>query len=359
MPLTLTLAKLRFPLNENISEPIEVTLEIKEYYATSWTLIDDNVNVEVDGTISGSPLPSITIDPELKYVLRATNELCGLDYTQALIINPYCQPGYTMAPDSSYCYWIEETEATPPSDPENTISQVGAGYCTYGTVIFDLGYSQDGTGTFTQIPYVNVFWVNGPGYPTVSATTTDGPLNRSGVWSTTVLEGQRVGYAVCVDLPEDGIYYAGLACNDRGTIRVDGNTIVDQDRAALGTYFRANGYPGAIDSRMGFIFFYIYPVFLTAGTHVIEVLGINTNGVMPNDASVGVEVYNLTAAEITAATSYVDLGAGLIFSSKDYVGQPIQVGSDNIGYSCPVGFSLQPCTSPVNCVRVLTTPVLY
>jgi hypothetical protein len=364
--LTLTISKLRFPSNANISNPITVILEYKEYYSDSFTVIDTGVNVDVDGAILESPLPTITIDPTLKYVIRATNELCDFQYEQTVIINPYCPAPYTVSDDGTFCFLVEETEATPPTGPENAVAVLGPNnfyYSMFGTLIFDPGYDLDGTGPFTQISYANTFWVNGAGYPThPSLSDTDGPLNRTAVWSPTVLEPQQIGFSICVDLPETGTYYVGVACDDFGQINVDGTTIVLQDRDALKTYIQANGYPypiGADPNQIAFNFWYVYPVEMTSGVHVIEIIGNNTSGSIAGGAAIGCEIYNLTSAEIQAATDYVGMGDGLIFSSKDYVGQPIQIGSGGVGYTCPDGYSLQTCSSPFICRRVLTTPILY
>lgn len=366
--LTLVITTLRFTNNNVIDNPIVAGLYIKGYYQpdSSYVLIEDNVNIDVDGTVLASPLPSTSIDPTQKYVLKAVNKLCGFEYIQPVIIYPYCPVGYTISDDSSYCYISSEVPATPPVNSENAELVSGPNnyfYGIFGSVIFDPGYSVNGTGSFTQIPYTNTFWVNGAGYPThPSVSNTDGPLNRSGVWSHTVSNPQKVGFSVCLNLLSDVVYYVGLGCDDIGQINVDGNTVVSQDRTALKAYMQAHGYsyPVGLDpNQVTFNFWYIYPISLSAGTHVIEIIGNNTSGTVAGAASIGCEVYNLTAAAITAATSYGAMGAGLVFSSKDYVGMPIQVGTGGIGYTCPAGYSLKYCDSPPSCVSMITTPVLY
>lgn len=359
MPLTLTIQRLRFPNNGSISNPITASLYIKQYYDLNFTLIASGVNVDVDGTVLDSPLPTTTVEPTEKYVLKAVNELCGFEYEQNLIINPYCPVGYEIAEDQTYCFFTEETDATPPTGSENAVSQTSIGYNPYGTIIFDEGYNVNGTGSFNAISYANSFWVNGIGYPSTTGTLVDGPMNRAGIWSSTVFVDQQIGFAACITVPADGIYYVGVSCDDLSIIKIDGNVIIEQDRAALGAFFRANGYPLAADDQMGFNFFYIYPVMLTSGVHVVEMIGVNTQGTMSGNASLACEIYNLTASEIESATSYVDMGAGLIFSSKDNVGNPIEIGTGGLGYECPDGFSLKTCASPFVCTRTITTPILY
>lgn len=276
-----------------------------------------------------------------------------------------CPIGYTLSEDQTYCFQISTTPATPPSGSENAVSVSGPNnyyYGIFGSLIFDPGYNTDGTGTFTQISYANGFWVNGPGYPAYpSASNTLGPLNRAGVWSTTVLSPQTIGFTTCVTLPSNGTYYIGMACDDFAQIKVDGNIIVSQNRNALKAYLQANGYsyPIGLDpNQVTFNFWFIYPIFLTAGDHTIEVIGNNASGTITGSATLGCEIYNLTSSQIQAAVSYGDMGAGLIFSSKDFVGQPIQIGSGGIGYTCPDGYSLILCDGPAYCTRTLTTAII-
>jgi hypothetical protein len=253
-----------------------------------------------------------------------------------------CSEDYTLAPDGSYCYLIEETAADPPSGgiPENTVASPNAVYSAVGSFIYDFGYDTDGVGTFTQIPVSNGFWVNGPG-DGGDHTTTDGPMNRSALWSTTSLDNQDIGFSVCLDLPETSVYYIGLGGDNRCRIVIDSIVIVDQDVSALGTL---HGWGGQTPFKL----WHIYPVTLSAGPHVIELIGHNDSSA----AALGAEIYHNTAAEITAATSYDDLD--LIFSTKDYIGQPVQLGSDDVGYSCPAGYSLAACEDPIVCRRILT-----
>lgn len=347
--ITLSISKLQFPNNANISNPIVVDLFIKGYYApdSAYSLIEANVNVGVDGTILASPLPATSIDPSQKYVLKAVNDLCGFIYTQPVILYPRCQPGYTLSSDDSYCYIESIVPATPPSSPQNTVSQTNGNYSAYGTFIYAPGYTSDGTGPSTQISTSNGFWIN----PT--SDLTDGPLNRSGLWVPSPGSNQQIGYSVCINLPIDATYLIGIGTDNYGIINVDGNNIVTQNPTTLAAQYNSM-FPG-IGDFVTFRIWHVYPVALTAGAHVLELSGFNVSG----PAALGAEVYNMTPSALSAVTSYAGMGAGLIFSSKDYIGMPVQLGTSGIGYSCPSGYSLKYCDSPPDCVRILTTPVLY
>lgn len=253
-----------------------------------------------------------------------------------------CSEGYTLAPDGSYCYLIEETAPDPPSGgtPENTVAAPNDVYTAAGSFIYDFGYSSDGTGTFTQISFSNGFWVNGPG-DGGNHTLTDGPMNRSALWSTTSLSDQDIGFSVCVDLPSTSVYYIGMGGDNRCRIVIDGTVIVDQNVTTMGAL---HGWGAATPFKL----WHIYPVTLAAGPHVIELIGHNDSGA----AGLGAEIYHNTAAEIAAATSYDDLD--LIFSTKDYIGEPVQLGTDDVGFTCPSGYSLAACEDPFVCRRILT-----
>jgi hypothetical protein len=344
--VTIIISRLWFQ-NLPLPLPITVSLYYKTYYSGSFTLIDSGVPVDVNGNITASPLPSASIDPSQKYVLRAVNEQCGAVYDQALFINPYCPPGYALASDDSFCYVTLEIAATPPGASENTVPETNVAYTDHASFIYDPGYNVDGTGTSTIINPANTWWWNS--IPNTSA----GPLNRSGLWATTTLSSQTVGFSVCINVAVDSTMYVGMGVDNFGSIVLDGTTIVNQDVAALQAQYDLI-YPG-IGPAVTFKIWHIYPVFFAAGSHALEIIGNNDSGI----AAMGCEVYNLTASQIAAATSYADMGAGLVFSSKDFIGMPVQLGSDDIGYSCPAGYSLKYCDSPVVCVRTITTPILY
>jgi hypothetical protein len=347
--LTLTISRLLFPNGQPIESPITVGLFIKQYYQpdSAYQLIEDNVSIDVNGNVLASPLPATVIDPTEQYILKAVNDLCGFVWTQDVIIYPYCPVGYTLSDDASVCSITTETMATPPTDPTNTVSVTNGNYSLYGTFIYAPGYNNDGTGPSSQIPTSNPFWIN----PT--ADTTDGPLNRSGLWVSPPLINQQIGYSICLTVPVAGTYYIGIGTDNFGIINIDGKNIVTQNPTTLAAQYNAM-FPGIADF-VTFRIWHVYPVVLSAGEHVLELSGFNVSGV----AALGTEVYNLTQAELEAATSYSAMGSGLIFSSKDFIGMPVQLGSGGIGYSCPMGGSLKLCDSPPTCVTVLTTPVLY
>jgi hypothetical protein len=252
-----------------------------------------------------------------------------------------------LSADSSYCYKNVDTAATPPSSSENTVAAPYFNYGAYGSVIYSPGYDIGGFGPFTLISLSNTFWNN------ATESFALGPNNRTALWATTTTDSQQVGFTVCITAPVSGTYYVGCFGDNYIQILADGVYVVSMNVTNMAAYFEANGYPG-IGPAVTFYLWHIYPVVLTAGTHVIEIIGNNVVG----PAAMGAEIYNATSAQIQSATSYVDLGAELIFSTKDFIGQPVQIGSGGIGYSCPAGSSLVLCSGPAFCRQVLTTSII-
>lgn len=282
---------------------------------------------------------------QVKLIFRGP--LCQESMTQFSLLYPEtacCPAGYTASPDTTYCYKIQDVAATPPSGAVlNLVAVSAAAYSTCGSYIYNTGYALDGTGTATQIPLSNGFWKNGAG-ACADATTTEGPLNRTGVWTSVTSSDQDIGFGICLNLPEAKTYYIGIAADNYGIVKVDNITIIQQNPTALGTQY-------GVGPAATFKVWHIYPVHLAAGPHIIELRGHNDTSV----AALGCEIYNATKAELEAATSYIALGEKLIFSSKNEVGQPAQLGTANSAYTCPTGYSIAACATPVVCRKILTT----
>jgi hypothetical protein len=329
--------------------------EVPGSYGTlvEYRLLGDSVWTKP--TTPDNPTLSNTYTIELEtgqyYYVRLTtlSNTCGSQSITKRIFVPTesdtcCTYPYLLAPDGSYCYYEEEVAATAPSGgtAEIAVDKSNVAYATCGSYIYDPGYNLDGTGTSTQITTANTFWANGG--TCTDNNTIDGPLNRAGLWATTTTDNQDVGFSVCVDIPESKTYYVGIGCDNYGILKLDGVTVVEQDATALGVQY-------SVGVAAAFKVWHIYPIDLTAGPHIIEMIGHNVSSA----AALGAEIYDATSAELIAATSYVDLGAKLIFSTKDMIGQEIQIGSGGLGYTCPDGYALASCETPPVCRKILTT----
>lgn len=290
-----------------------------------------------------------TIDIDI--YIKAVND-CDNTFTITKIIpglERCCAGGYTLSEDETECIKIVTTTATPPISSENTVAKTNTDYSVCGSYIFS-SFLVNGTGVASQIPLTNSWWRNGAGACVVPQFVNQGPMNRCALWAVSEFPDQQVGFTVCIDVPETKTYYMGIGSDNFSIIKVDGVTILSQDAAAMGIQF---GVPSlAAPLRV----WCIYPIILTAGiTHVVELIGQNFSNPIPNPAAMGAEIYNNTPSEIIAATNYVDLD--LIFSTKNYVGQPVQIGNGGIGYTCPPGYSLVLCDGPAYCQKIDTIPV--
>lgn len=326
-------------------------IEYKKVGESTWTTPTSPANPTTNETYP------LTLEPGFDYYVRVS--AVGLDCTTRYKIIPIesttcCPDGYTLSPDESYCYIVDEVPATPPSGgtPENSVPKSFDQYSKYGAVIYNPGYDLDGTGTNTRItPLSNTYWAN------PSLNTTDGALNRTGLWGTTETANQIVGFSYCFDLTESKIYYIGAAADNEVLIRLDGVDIVDMDEDAITTYLYTLYSIVDVSYKAPYTFWHIYPVTIPAGPHIIEVIGRNGSVPGVNPGTIGIEIYDNTAAELQAATSSGDLD--IVFTTADIrSGFPLQIGSDGVGYTCPDGYSLDSCNEPYTCKRLITTPTI-
>jgi hypothetical protein len=259
-----------------------------------------------------------------------------------------CPVGFSASVDSSFCYQIATTAATAPTSGETSIARTKIDYSICGSWIYS-SFNTDGTGASIQIPTSNSFWVNGIGNCLAGGTLSGGPMNRCALWATSQLSSQSIGFSVCIDIPESKTYYIGIGTDNYGSIKIDGNVILAQDRFAMDTQYGTPGGSGPLRVWA------IYPVDISAGSHTLELIGTNGPEPTPNPAALGTEIYDNTPDQISAATSYGQLN--VIFSTKDYIGQPIQLGTNGIGYTCPDGYSLVLCNGPAYCTRTTTSAI--
>lgn len=290
---------------------------------------------------------TLSLETGKSYNIRVSAEgNCTKKYVLTIISvegEECCPPTYTLSLDGTFCYKTDVVAVTSPTSPENAVSVSNNAYSTDGSWIYDAGYNVNGTGTSTKITILNNYWKNGVGNGS-DGNSSDGPLNRCGVWAVTTTSNQDVGFSVCIDILEEKTYYVGFGSDNYGILRVNGATIIQQDATALDTQYSLGGSP--------FKVWHIYPLTLQAGSNVVEILGHNVSSA----AAIGAQIYDNTSTEISSATSNANLN--FIFNSADFVGQPIQIGTSGIGYECPSGYSLVLCDGPAYCTRTLTTSTI-
>ncbi len=339
IPLRLT--KIKLPPDN--TQNIVVDLSYKEYYSPNFTLLATNVPVLANGTIQASPAIQFNIDPTKKYIIQSINLLCDGVYEQLVEVFPYCDAGFQLSQDGTFCFMEELATAIPPTNPMVTVARTGPSYNTCGSYIYHPGWLVNGTGPSDIIPLVNTFWRNGG--TCVDNNTSDGVMNRAGLWGATTTNNQDIGFSRCITVTEEKTYYIGISCDNYGFIDIDGVNVLTQNETAVNAQYSVTG--------ACFKVFHIYPIVLKAGNHIIEASGHNVSGA----AGLAIEIYDNTAVEIAAATSYADLN--LVFSTKDFIGMPVQIGSGGSGYSCEEGFALSYCDSPIVCKRTIISNLKY
>lgn len=160
------------------------------------------------------------------------------------------------------------------------------------------------------------------------------PLSRTGIWTCMGSSGGRqplntpVRFAAAFNAPATKTYYIGLAADNEAYAYIDGVLIVHLSMANS-----SDGNP--------FNYWHVYPVNLSQGNHTLVMQATNTGSA----ATMGCEIYNNTAAEINAATSYSNLN--LLFTTRDAIGQNLGIGT----LSCSSGY-LDMSTGTPSCLLV-------
>jgi len=213
-------------------------------------------------------------------------------------------------------------------------------YSSFGTQFFASGFNSDGTGSldfeygtpFVGGTYLGTLWGN------AAFNLTDGPLNRCGLWTTPYgvqPTNVWVGFSTCLTgLTVSQTYYVGIGADNEYRLVLDGVEIL-------------NTIPNAWFD-LQFKWWHVYPVFIGAGNHTLEVFGLNSG----SDAVFGCEIYNNTLQQLTAATNYNQLNV-LFTTSGQTLATIVQDPSNgqylSSGFTCPSGYTYSICSG--TCVQ--------
>ena len=196
-------------------------------------------------------------------------------------------------------------------------------YSMYGTRIYSPGYSSGGAGSYVSIAGSNSYWGNS------SLNLTNGPLNRCGKWSSATanqtgasnglpMGNTWIGTSFIFNVPESKTYYFGMAGDDFAEFKLDGQSVI---------LFSS--------SVANYEYWHVYPINLTAGTHLFEISALNTIG----KASYGFELYDNTLAELQAAS--VSSPANIILSTTSATSANYY--KQNSGCrTCPESYAVNP-----------------
>jgi hypothetical protein len=168
----------------------------------------------------------------------------------------------------------------------------------------------------------------------------DGRLNEIGLWACdedlnglagTEPFNEWIGFSRCLEVAEGAEYVVGIAADNAVRFKVDGVEI----------FHHTTGNAAA------FNFWWMTPITLSAGVHVIEMQGLNHF----NAAAFGAELYGPFPTGSTgndAAMAALDYENNIIWSTGEQIGQPFISGSTS-GYSCPDGYAVNTCGEEVTC----------
>lgn len=244
--------------------------------------------------------------------------------------------------DSSYdwtsysetqCYRIDTTGSTEPVFNLPAVPNRKLVFSKLGTRFYDFGFNLNGTGTILATLNVVDVWQ--------SSSSTNGPMNRCSIWTTTDSGGQPVkkwlGFSKCFTITENKTYYFGVAADNDFRAVLDGVEILN----TLGGPYDNDTY--------AFNFWHIYPINLSAGYHILELYGLN-QGLY---GAFGCTIYDNTLLELTGATSVSQLNEILTSSGQTTI-ELVQDLNNNYltsGYTCPEGyrFACGECTQFIYC----------
>lgn len=195
-------------------------------------------------------------------------------------------------------------------------------YATDGVRLYSSGYSIDGTGTNISWnttsgggSYAGTFWTN-----PVTANKT-GRLNYTGLWSSTSVTYLGTGTLTFnITASSNTTYYFGIGCDNLASLYLDDTLILTQTIVE--------------NAGANYKYWHIYPVSVSAGTHVVRFVGENVGIPSPgNPASMGIEIYNNTESQISASIaaspngSSIPSGLDVVYSSKDHLTEGVFAGT--------------------------------
>lgn len=158
----------------------------------------------------------------------------------------------------------------------------------------------------------------------------DGRLNAIGIWSCQPSGNSWIGFSACITVEEEGEYVLGTAGDDQARIVVDGQPLFTQQ------------------GNQSFRTWWMTPVQLTPGVHVIEMQGRDSGGIA---ATLGAEIYGPFSAGSTAsdqAMAGLNYADNIFWTTGDQLGGVFHSGATT-GYSCPDGTSLNLCGEAPTC----------
>jgi len=268
-----------------------------------------------------------------------------------------CPPGYELTSDGQSC--IQEITAAAvfiQPQPVSVSPPYNVVYGSWGVRIFKdnqwnlCGFPiQTGNSSFDYIVRCELV-------PTPCTSGSSGAfwktrLNTIGVWYLNNNQWPGSGnypgtLCLCdtINVATTKVYYLGIGGDNRISIKVNGQLIVDNCGIVGGS--------GSADTTAGnFKWWNIYPVTLNAGPNIIELCDTN----LSTYGTLGCEIYDMTLSQLTGVTNANQLN--LVYSSQEYhTGGPREGTTFCSEWACPSGFAIDLSGDEPVCKQILYAP---
>jgi hypothetical protein len=211
--------------------------------------------------------------------------------------------------------------------------------CSYDYYVF-CGWSLD------NIDFPDSYFCNGTSVPFTNPCESNGSkrfwrnrMKDINVWK--LNDPNWVGtLCVCdtIDVPVSKMYYIGIGGDNNYSIQINGVPFVSFVGDETGS------------SQANFKWWNVYPVFLNAGPNTIYMCNENLGAA----GGLATEIYDMTLAQLTAATSVSDLN--ILYSTSEYhPGGPREGSTSCPTNGCPSGYEYVETDNGPICMEILYT----
>ena len=331
-----------------------------------WCYISDNPCILTGETIGTTTCTKDTLQTITGFTTLTTGSTtyitvytaCTVDVlSSTTIFNPAitaytCPIGFSATPANDLCESIISVAAVTPTG--STLGPVitagdknGGNYGVYGAYFYPT-VTNINVGN-TTFPYSyqndgNLYDNNGNLIAPITINDTssfwsslgsnlNGRLNNVGILPP---DNNWAGFTKCIDIVSGGTYYVGIAADNNSRFYVNGVLIVNFSNSVLENFRKWS----------------VFPVQFNSGLNIIQMEGSNsgTRG-RGNLATFAAEIYYPTDfTTLVNASGTGSTQANVLYSTINNIGGRFDTGT-NIGFTCPSGFILNNCSSPI-CVNL-------
>ena len=180
----------------------------------------------------------------------------------------------------------------------------------------------------------------GKGSAPCATGNSGGRLNQVGIWAAGFPADDELCFDFCVTPTETKQYLIGIAGDNKVKLYID---------SVLTVYLDVPNFLITVP----FTSWHVFPITLTAGTHIITLCGINIGATSP--AAFGAEIYDIDLATFQSTLLDPALGPGncgnvpadlapyTLFSTVNMIGLQIPNPNDPGIWECPLGYVLDEC----------------